>query len=285
MPVPVPTKETKEDIEEDEESKTKEDIEEDEESKTEEDIEEEKEVEEDNQGPGDEGRPGDEEGSRETKDEEGEGLENLLLILNDTDSIAGQGPQEKDFRSVEAKSFLGEKSEGREDSAEDDIKSSSSVERSEEVGADYMSSDEDNAYSGSYDLTYENEDEELKTEEDIEEGSRSEYEGQDYQDEGEGDAEEEEKEEAKEEAKEEEASPPAEELAEYARKTFHQSHIMPKHMLGELKVTHMPDIIDYFIFKKIQKGGTSSHMTMKENCTKEKQCPRIQFFCDGWARV
>ena len=148
-----------------------------------------------------------------------------------------------------------------------------------------MSSDEDNAYSGSYDLTYENEDEELKTEEDIEEGSRSEYEGQDYQDEGEGDAEEEVKEEAKEEAKEEEASPPAEELAEYARKTFHQSHIMPKHMLGELKVTHMPDIIDYFIFKKIQKGGTSSHMTMKENCTKEKQCPRIQFFCDGWARV
>ena len=257
MPVPVPTKETKENIEEDEESKTKEDIEEDEVSKTEEDIEEEKEVEEDNQGPGDEGRPGDEEGSRETKDEEGEGLENLLLILNDTDSIAGQGPQEKDFRSVEAKSFLGEKSEGREDSAEDDIKSSSSVERSEEVGADYMSSDEDNAYSGSYDLTYENEDEELKTEEDIEEGSRSEYEGQDYQDEGEGDAEEEVKEEAKEEAKEEEASPPAEELAEYARKTFHQSHIMPKHMLGELKVTHMPDIIDEFIslFKKFRRVG------------------------------
>merc|ERR1712179_32482 len=61
----------------------------------------------------------------------------------------------------------------------------------------------------------------------------------------------------------EETKTPVEEV-QYARKTFHQAHIMPKHMLSSLK-----------------NGGVSSYMTAKEHCTTEKQCPRIQFFCDG----
>merc|ERR1712179_405784 len=87
--------------------------------------------------------------------------------------------------------------------------------------------------------------------------------GTDYADDGEEIKEEEE--EAIEEEGEagEETKTPVEEV-QYARKTFHQAHIMPKHMLSSLK-----------------NGGVSSYMTAKEHCTTEKQCPRIQFFCDG----
>merc|ERR1712050_250535 len=150
---------------------------------------------------------------------------------------------------------------------EDDFQSSTSVEtkyeNKEDVegsppgGEDYMNSDEEYPDSN-VEETIPDESFEFGGSDYMDSGSyeyhESNEEGTDYTD----DDVEEYKDEAAEETK-----PPVVE-AGYARKTFHQSHMMPKHMLSELK-----------------NGGVSSHMTVKEHCTTEKQCPRIQFFCDG----
>jgi len=53
-----------------------------------------------------------------------------------------------------------------------------------------------------------------------------------------------------------------EESPEHTRKTFFQAHIFPQHMLESLK-----------------DGGNSSHFIPEDRCTKEDQCPRIEFFC------